>query len=81
MADDLFKESAAAILQEFAAVQKQVGELAIAMEAQRLTLNRLLPGFATQFVAHLTSPSSLRIRQEYEHRISVLLEAHRKISS
>ena len=75
------KESTATLLLEFANIQKQIGELTMNAEAQREALNRLLPGFASEFSNAMESPNIRQIRQEYEHRVSVLLEAHRKISS
>jgi hypothetical protein len=71
----------ATLLLEFAAIQKQIGELTMNAEAQRQALRRLLPEFASEFLAQMESPSIRQIRQEYEHRVSVLIEAHRKISS
>jgi hypothetical protein len=70
----------AALLLEFAGIQKQFGELTMNAEAQRQALNRLLPEFASEFLTQMESLNIRQIRQEYEHRVSVLLEAHRKAS-
>lgn len=74
MADNPFRQNAIELLQSVADIQKDLGELNVAILAQHLALNDLLPEFENRYVEHLVDARTLQRKLEYEHRIRILLE-------
>jgi hypothetical protein len=73
-------QNAAEILRMVADIQKDIGELSIAMMAQHSTLRDLFPDFESRYASKEKDAAILRVKNEYEHKIRVLLEAADRMS-
>ncbi|MFZ0909271.1 MAG: hypothetical protein WAN24_07335 [Candidatus Acidiferrales bacterium] len=70
----------ASILNTLMDIEKELGELSLAMAAQQMSMGDLVPNFEALYKEHLGSAQCLKLRREYEYRIRVLLEASRKMA-
>ena len=68
------------ILNTLMDIEKELGELTVEMTAQHMSLGDLVPEFESRYTDRLGSPECLKLKNEYEYRIRVLLEASRKLS-
>jgi len=80
MADKTPSQNLAQVLNQFADIEKNLGELSVSFTALHSTLRDLIPEYEARFLEHLASPKCLQGKLEYEQRIRVLLEASRKMS-
>lgn len=70
----------ASILNTLMDIEKELGEMSMAMAAQQMSMGDLIPNFEARYKEHLGSAQCLKLRREYEYRIRVLLEASRKMA-
>jgi hypothetical protein len=75
MADRTPSQNAAEVLRMVADIQKDLGELAIAVQGHYLTLCELLPEFQSRYALKETDAMIQRVKHGYEQKIRVLLEA------
>jgi hypothetical protein len=80
MEDRTPAQNLAEVLKEFAQIQRSLSNLSISATARHLALCDLLPNFESRYLEHMGDAKVLRLKDEYEHRISILLEASRKMS-
>jgi predicted transcriptional regulator len=62
------------ILNLLADIEKDIGELSIAMIAQHSALCELLPDFESRYASKMANARVLHVKRAYEHRIRVLRE-------
>jgi hypothetical protein len=75
MANNPFRQNAIELLQSVADIQKDLGELNVAMMAQHSALNDLLPEFEPRYLDQMNSARVLTLKAEYEHRIRSIQDA------
>lgn len=80
MTDRTPSQNAAEVLRMIADIQKDIGELSVTMIAEQSTLRDLLPDYAARFSSKEKDAAVLRVKNEYEHKIRVLLEAADRMS-
>lgn len=70
----------AELLRELGSIHKDIGELSVVTMALHSTLCALLPDFSGKYELNLASERIQRVKQQYEHRIRVLLEQADRMS-
>ena len=80
MPDRTPNQNAAEILRLVADIQKDIGELSIAMIAQHSALCDLVPNFENRYEAQMGYAKVLQVKRGYEQKIRVLLEAAQTMS-
>jgi hypothetical protein len=80
MADRTLGQNAAEILRMVADIEKDLGELTMALLAQHLALCELVPNFESNYQAQMGSARVLHVKNEYERKILVFLEKADQVS-
>jgi hypothetical protein len=76
---DSAEENLAGLIERFASIELQIGELSAALRAVRLTLAEIGPAFERRFAKHFAEPGIQQVLRDAAAARKRLLEIARKL--